>query len=76
MAIKNTTLYLAEYESRHYTWRAVGNSDQEARDLMAETLSIGGGNWTDEEIENIVRDDINVTELRAGMGTRDYTEVL
>ena len=76
MAVKNSTLYLAEYESRHFTWRAVVTSEQEARDLMAETLRKGDTDWTEEEILSIATEDTDVTELRAGMGTRDYTEIL
>ena len=72
-------MFIATYESRHYSFMAAGNDYHDCFSTMIATLRAHGaenhlpyhrGNtwWED--------DDINMMEINPGDGYRDYTKII
>ena len=73
-------LYLASLDSGSYTWRAIGNTEQEARDLVHRAF-IDAAYAADEEyaaelFEEWHADAVNVYPLEPGRALRDDSVIL
>lgn len=72
-------MFIATYESRHYSFMAAGEDYYDCLSNMMSTLAVHGANnglpsgggeyWWDET-------GINILEINPGDGYRDYTKIL
>jgi hypothetical protein len=77
-----TTVFLAEYDTRHYSFTAIGATQKSAKDALlrglrahGQQLDLPAGWYRDGMTAAEFADEINVTQMHYGLALRDGSPI-